>query len=253
MTCCGRVRPPQNNTAQFPSHFQEKYLIGSKQSRSRIFYPQNLFLTISELVTGTNNNGYQAAILNALSKSYRVCDLPVKSALSQMRDRVHYTFFKDQFETLNGKINRQRQTWNGLYVYAIDGIQLTLPRSTDIMEAGYSGRKVSKYRESYMPKMFATKALDVMSGVVKDIRENPTLNEQADAYDMVKGFEDNSLCIYDRLYASRKLIHRHHEQHSYFLFRLRESVIEEMRVIFKSRKTKIRVEVDGIILRQQLE
>ena len=124
MTCRGRVIPHQH-LPQFDFAFQAKYLIGSKASRSRILHPKNLFLTISELVVGTNNNGYTTAILRALSKTLKVAELPVKSALSQMRARVSFTFFRDLFDQLNEKINLKRKTWESLYVYAIDGIQLS--------------------------------------------------------------------------------------------------------------------------------
>lgn len=246
MTCCGRVRPPQNNVLRFPSHFQEKYLIGKKKTRSRIFTPQNLFLTLAELVSGTNNNGYTTAILNSLGQVMKFSGLPVKSALSQIRSRISFKFFQDKFYEQNELSKAKLKTWKGLYVYAIDGIQLTLPRTEDIIRAGYSGRKVSKYRESYMPKMFLTAAYDVISGVIKDIREDATLNEIADAHSMVKSFEDNSLSIYDRLYVSRELIHTHNDCHNFFLFRLRKSCVLELRKIYKTKRIRVTVEVDGI-------
>lgn len=246
MTCCGRVSPPQNNILLFPSHFQEKYLIGKKITRSRIFSPKNLFLTLVDLVSGTNNNGYTTAILNSLGQVMKFADLPVKSALSQIRRRISFEFFRDKFIEQNNLSKSKMKTWNRLHVYGVDGIQLTLPRSEDIIQAGYSGRKVSKYRESYMPKMFLTAAYDVISGVMKDLRESPTLNETADAHSMVKGFEDNSLALYDRLYVSRELIHTHHDCHNFFLFRLRKSCLKELRKIYKSKSTRMTVEVDGI-------
>ena len=173
-------------------------------------------------------------------------DLPVKSALSQIRGRVSFEFFEDKFKEQNELSKTKRKTWEGLYVYGTDGIELILPRTDDICDAGYSGRKVSKYRESYMPKMFVTACYDVISGTVKDIREHATLNEIADAHSMVKSLEDNSLSIYDRLYVSRELIQTHDSCHSYFLFRLRKSCIEELRVIYKTKRKRIAVEVDGI-------
>ena len=91
-----------------------------------------------------------------------------------------------------------------------------------------------------------TQALDVINGTVKDMREHPTLNEIADADDMIQGLEDNSLTLYDRLYPTRKIIHRHNEFSSFFLFRLRESVMTEMRVIYKSKRRRMTVDVDGI-------
>jgi hypothetical protein len=197
-------------------------------------------------VSGSNNCGYHSAIFNSLSYFLKVVNLPVKSALSQIRQRISFRFFQDQFYNLNIKNNLKRKTWNGLYVYAVDGLQLTLPKSDDIIKADYSGRKVSKYRESYMPKMFLTAALDVINGTVKDAREYPTLNEVADASDMVKNFEDNSLAIYDRLYCCRKLILDHNSRGNYFLFRLRKSIMKEMRVIFKIKAARKTIEVDGV-------
>ncbi len=173
-------------------------------------------------------------------------ELPSKSALCQYRQKISSNFFKDFFWDLSERSDRLRKTWNGLYVYAIDGIQLTLPRSENIMEAGYSGRKVSKYRESYMPKMFMTMALDVINGLVKDVRENPTLNEHADAEEMIEKFEDNSLAIYDRLYCSRKLILKHHDQQNYFLFRLKTNMLGEMRKIITSKRSRITVQIDNV-------
>lgn len=248
MTCRGRVSTPPQYSLEFPIEYQEKYLIGSKKSRSRIFSPQNLFLTLCSLVSGTNNCGYHSAILNSLSYFLKIVNLPVKSALSQIRQRISYKFFQDQFYNQNEKNKLKRKTWNGLYVYAVDGLQLTLPKSDDIIKANYNGRKVSKYRESYMPKMFLTAALDVINGVVKDAREYPTLNEVADAIDMVKSFEDNSLTIYDRLYCCRKLILEHNNQNNYFLFRLRKSVMQEMRLIFKCKSIRKTIEVDGVTI-----
>ena len=234
MTWCGRVSPPQNNLLRFPSYFQEKYLIGKKKTRRRIFTPQHLFVTLVDLVSGTNSNGYTTAILNSLGQMMKFISLPTKSALSQIRDRISFLFFQDRFYEQNELSKSKFKTWNGLRVYGIDGIQLTLPRTEDIVAAGYSGRKVSKYRESYMPKMFVTAAYDVISGVIKDVRENPTLNEIADAHSMVKSFEDNSLSLYDRLYVSRELIHTHNACHNFFLFLLRKSCVLELRKIYKS-------------------
>lgn len=173
-------------------------------------------------------------------------NLPSKSALCQYRQQINSEFFKDFFWDLNERSQDLRKLWNGLYVYAVDGIQLTLPRSEDIIEALYSGRKVSKYRESYMPKMFATMAYDVISGTVKDIRENPTLNEIADAISMIERFEDNSLTMYDRLYCCRELILKHHDNHSYFLFRLKKNMLKEMKKILTSKRKRLTVVIDNV-------
>ena len=173
-------------------------------------------------------------------------ELPSKSALSQYRQKISSEFFKDFFLDLGERSEKMRKTWNGLFIYATDGLQLTLPRSNDIVEGGYNGRKVSKYRESYMPKMFMTMAYDVINGTVKDLRESGKFSEIADAAEMVEKFEDNSLSLYDRLYASRKLILKHHDHHSFFMFRLKTNMLKEFSVIKKSRARVITVTVDNV-------
>ena len=249
MTCRGRVSTPPVKYLELPTKYQENHFLDAKQKRrSRKFTPENLFLTLSELVCGTNNNGYSIAIMNALSNEFDVSDLPHKSALSQYRQQISYEFFKDFFWDINERSNKSRKTWNGLYVYAVDGIQLTLPRSDDIIKAGHSGRKVTKYLESYMPKMFSTMTYDILNGTVKDIRENPTLNEIADAESMIENFEDNSLTIYDRLYCCRKLIIKHNDKHSYFLFRLKTNMFKEMRPIIKRKQKRMTVVIDGVTI-----
>ena len=173
-------------------------------------------------------------------------DLPSKSALCQYRQKISSEFFRDLFLDVNERAQSKRRTWNGLYVYAVDGIQLTLPYSDDIVQSDYSGRKVSKYRESYMPKMFMTMAYDAINGLVKDIREGPLLNEHADAEEMIESFEDNSLTLYDRLYCSRKLILKHHDQQNYFLFRLKKNMLKEMTPILQSKRSRITVTIDNV-------
>jgi hypothetical protein len=87
---------------------------------------------------------------------------------------------------------------------------------------------------------------DVLNGVVKDARENPTLNEIADAESMIAGLEDNSLTIYDRLYCCRRLILKHKDNHSYFLFRLKTNMFLEMRSIMTSKQRRKSVVIDGV-------
>lgn len=222
-------------------------MIGSERFRLKKFSAKNIFSTLCQLVTSTNNNGYTTALLNAFSEDCsRATDLPSKTAFSQIRKRIKSDYFKDIFSELIVQAQPHKKTWEGLYVYAIDGIQLTLPRAGDIMTAAYNGRKVSKIRESYMPRMYLTHAYDVLNGVSKDLRESPVLNEIADAIDMVKSFEDNSLTIYDRLYISRKVIHTHHEHNSYFLCRVRKSALKDIRKIFSTKRKRFTVEIDGI-------
>ena len=97
-----------------------------------------------------------------------------------------------------------------------------------------------------MPKMFAVAAVDVINGIVKEFIEHPTLNEVADALDIIPKLEEKSLTIYDRLYGSKKMVITHNESGNHFLFRLRKSVCKEMKVIFASKRKRMSVIVEGV-------
>jgi hypothetical protein len=156
-------------------------------------------------------------------------NMPNKSSLCKMRARVSWLFFKDQFERLIAKADPHRKSWLGLKIYAIDGQMLTLPRSEEIIAAGFNGRAVSKFRESYMPKGFLTHCYDVVSGVSKDFRFSNRLHEQQDALEMIPKLEKESLTVYDRLYFCVKIVRAHYAKGNYFLFRCKSNASKEIR------------------------
>jgi len=171
-------------------------------------------------------------------ESFGVSEMPVKSALSQMRKRIHFTFFEDLFRELIESVESRRSCLHGLRIYAIDGVQLLLPRTPELIRRGFSGCAVSKYRDTYYPRMYLTHAYDVLSGITKDLRYHSRLNEIADALEMVAGFEKNSLTLYDRLYVCKKLVLSHFEHQNYFLFRCRRAgVPKAISDFFSSHKT----------------
>jgi hypothetical protein len=136
-----------------------------------------------------------------------------------------------------GNIESNRASFKGLRIYAIDGLQLTLPRAQDIVKNGFNGRAVSRYSESHMPKGYLTHCYDVLTGTSKDFRFGPRLNEHADAVAIVPALEKNSLTIYDRLYWSKKLVKAHFKAGNFFLIRARKNgVPKEIRDFFSSRK-----------------
>lgn len=172
-----------------------------------------------QLVAGTNKQGYWHALL----ESFGVSEMPVKSALSQVRKRVRFTFFEDLLKELLQSVEKRRSQMGGLRIYAIDGVQLLLPRTAELIQAGFSGRAVSKYRDTYYPRMYLTHAFDVLSGITRDLRYHSVLDEIADAVEMIAGFEKNSLTLYDRLYICKKLVLAHFEHGNFFLFRCRRA------------------------------
>lgn len=211
----------------------------------RKFTPKRLFHTIIQLISGKNNEGY----LHALQKSFADEDIqtPVKSALCKIRKRISYKFFKDIFLGLMMQYELYRRTYKGLRIYAIDGLQLLLPRTDELMAQGFNGRRVSQHRQSHMLYMYVTHAYDVLGEVTKDLRYATGLDEIADACDMVKGFEKDSVTIYDRLYISKRIVGTHKEAGNYFLARARrKGVILEIQNFFKSKKRRTIVDIEGV-------
>lgn len=143
----------------------------------------------------------------------------------------------------------KRRTYKGLHIYAIDGLQMTLPRTQDVIDAGFTGRAVSKYRESYLPRMYLTHVYDVLSRVSKDLRLSNRPDEIRDAQEMVGGLEKNSLTLYDRLYISRRLMREHIKAGNYFLFRCRKKgVVKEVQEFYKSKKRKGSFVFEGTLI-----
>ncbi len=157
---------------------------------------------------------------------------PCKSSLSRLRKKISYRFFKEHFERLIRKVDPVRSNYLGYRIYAVDGQMLTLPKSAEIAAAGFTGRAVSKYRESHYPKGFLTHAYDVLTGVTKDFKFTNRLHEQEDAEELMSGFEKNSITLYDRLYFGVRLVRAHYKYGHHFLFRCRGNACGEVKAFF---------------------
>jgi hypothetical protein len=169
------------------------------------------------LVAGKNREGY----LSALLKSFRAHDLvvPSKSAFSQFRKRISFRFFRDLlFEHLRAS-DDIRHKYQGLYVYAMDGFETEIPRSDDIVKAGYSGRGLGSIRQTYYPRLYMGHCYDVINGLTKDLVISKTNEELRMMDQMVPGLEKNSICLYDRLYFSKRVIQNHAYYKNYYIAR----------------------------------
>lgn len=197
------------------------------------------------LISGTNKQGYFHALLSTFLKPSLA---PDKAAFSRLRKKISFLFFKETLIKLLLDFEGKRCLYKGLKIYAVDGLQLHLPRTDDIVRAGYSGRAVSKYRESYQPRMYVVHAYDVLSGVTKDLREAPYLDELHGAKNMVKDFEKNSLTMYDRLYISTGIILAHKRAGNYFLMRARRGSFKEVEAFYTSKKQRGTCVIEGVVI-----
>lgn len=195
-----------------------------KHQRSRKFTPKSFLWTMVALISGRGGEGYHHAIVKVFGeKIMGLFFAPSKAALSKFRKKISYKFFQDLFNRLIETFNQHRPRFKGLIIYAIDGQQLTLPRTVDIVAKGFTGRSTGKYEESYMPKGFLTHCYDVLSGVSKKLAFNPTLNENADALNFISSLEKDSLTLYDRLYFGFKLCRAHFDCENYFIMRCKSN------------------------------
>jgi len=149
---------------------------------------------------------------------------PSKSSLSEVRTKVSYEFFEEVFRNDLREQESKRPTYNGFHIYAIDGDQLDLPRSSDVVSYDFVGYPSSLARETHYPKMYTTQAFDVLSGEVREFHFSNKQDEVRLARQMTKALEPNSIAIYDRLHCSYDTFLSHHEAGNFFIVRARNTV-----------------------------
>jgi hypothetical protein len=162
--------------------------------------------------------------------------MPTKGALTQARDRISYTFFRDQFEELKLKFKKTQKKFKGLYVYGIDGDTYSIPRTKNTLSANFYGQPVTKNRESHFLRMYAVLAVDVFSGATLEFSYGNECKELELGLCIIDRLENKSLSIYDRLYYSKRLVRKHLEHGSYFLCRLQTGAIKEADELFNTKK-----------------
>ena len=192
-------------------------MVGVKKYRRRFFNPRMFFETMIALVSSKNKEGY----LYNLIRTFRAHDqlVPSKSAFSQFRKRISFRFFRDLLYHHINLHNDLRHKYHGFYVYAIDGFETEIPRSEEIIKAGYSGRSLGSIRQTYYPRMYLSQCYDVINGLTKDITVSKTNEELRMMDQMLPGLEQNSITLYDRLYFSKRLIENHAHHKNYYVAR----------------------------------
>ena len=199
------------------------------------------------LVLPGNHGGYFLALLESFTLEQDKSS-PSPSAFSQLRRKISYKFFEVAFERLVERAKTTARDWKGLKVVAIDGMQLTLPRTKDIVSQRFSGRKTSHYAESYMPRGYLVMAFDVLSGTILKKTFNPLLNEIAEAVAMIPACQPETLFIYDRLYFGKKILDAHRKHGSFFVARLKRNAHKSVMSFFPSKRQFSRVNIHGVDL-----
>ncbi len=208
--------------------FHPKEYLKHSLRRRRIFTPKSLLLTMMRLVGSTNKEGYDHALVNVFGAD----KAPRKSALSEFRSIISFKFFENILNKTLKAFDQHRPTFQGMHIYAMDGWQITLPRTKDIVANGFSGRKTSKYKESYYPKGFIAHVYDVLSETTKDIAINSENTELADALSFIPKLEKNSVTLYDRYYFSKSLCLAHFKAGNCFIVRCRSNANGQVKDFF---------------------
>lgn len=133
----------------------------------------------------------------------------------------------------------------GYRLYAVDGDQLNLPATTDVLEHGFRGYPSSKQRETYYPKMYTAQILDVLNATICGFKYSVSQDEIYMARDFVNSLESKSITLYDRLYCGYRTFRNHAEAGNFFIVRARadarsvlgRGVHREVRALAKSKLT----------------
>ena len=179
-------------------------------------------MSLVYLIASPKQTGY----LSAMRKTWGLYDseietLPSKSSLSEARCEISFEFFKDSHEEQIRSIRPKLPKIKGLRLYAVDGDQLELPASEDILSYDYRGFICKNGKETHYPRMYCTSKVEVFSGVVVDVRESIENDECKNAVDMATGTESNSITLYDRLHFSLTLARAHKDSKSFYIARLK--------------------------------
>lgn len=134
-----------------------------------------------------------------------------QQAVSAARKKLTVRAFADLFKeaTVIPMVEHSEKTWQGHFVYAIDGSKIALPSDPQLRSHyGTAGRG------SKSPTAQASMCYDVLNDIILDTAIAPmTTDERTLAKDHVKNVEEftqdkQKLFIYDRGYSSFEIIHQ---------------------------------------------
>ena len=125
----------------------------------------------------------------------------------------------------------------------MDGFELKLPRSQDVLANGFDGHFVSRHRKQYYPTMYTVFCSDVLSETIHSVAYSSHAGEAGMAKQMIVKMKKGSVCLYDRGFPSRAMMKAHFEAGVDFIFRLRSNSLPQGKKLltqsFKTRKVKI--------------
>ena len=209
-------------------------------------------MTLVYLVASPKQTGYLSAMRKTWAlHDFTLEDLPSKSSLSEARAEISYEFFQDSYEEQVIQVKAKLPRFKGFRIYAVDGDQLELPASDDVLSYGYRGFPCKNMRETHYPRMYYTAKADIFSGIITDVRESIGNDECKHAVDMAAVTESDSITLYDRLHFSLSLAEAHKDSKSFYIARLKigSRVLFALQEFVVSNRRAKRVKIDGVFIR----
>jgi Transposase DDE domain len=148
---------------------------------------------------------------------------PTKSGLSQARDKIKTIFFEELFKlsVYLFYINFEPHKWNGLFLNAVDGTSLRLPKKQRI--GNVMGWTKNQFGKSPQTRVLAV--FDVLNKIILDAELfKPDVSEAKTAYRLISGFSKAACYIYDRGFGSQITLALHLYFGVYAVTRMRTDI-----------------------------
>ena len=209
------------------------------QVRKRVIDSMILMLLIFRLVSSKNSQSYGTTIDDLWDSCDRLkISLPQKSSIAPSsfcaaRRKLDGSIF----QCANQRIleayapERNRYTWNGHRLFAVDGSKINLPRA--LVKQGYR----TPNAKTHYPQGLLSCLYEIRSQLPYDFDVVAHSDERMCARRHLDVLGENDVVVYDRGYYSYAMLHQHYQAGVHAVFRLQEGSSTAIRDFFASGDT----------------
>jgi len=209
------------------------------QVRKRVIDSMILMLLIFRLVSSKNSQSYGSTIDDLWDSCDRLkISLPQKSSIAPSsfcaaRRKLDESIFQCANQKILGAYapERNKYTWHGHRLFAVDGSKINLPRG--LVKLGYR----TPNAEAHYPQGLLSCLYEIRSRLPYDFELVAHSNERMCARRHLEVLEENDVVVYDRGYYSYAMLHQHYTAGIHAVFRVQESSSTVIRDFFASGDT----------------